>query len=49
MKNYFAPEVEVLDVMVEKGFAASDPQGGSGFDLGGGGNPGNIFGGDDEE
>lgn len=24
MKNYFAPEVEVLDVMVEQGFAASD-------------------------
>ena len=23
MKNYFAPEVEILDVMVEKGFAAS--------------------------
>lgn len=25
MKNYFAPEVEILDVMVEQGFAASDP------------------------
>ena len=24
MKNYFAPEVEILDVMVEQGFAASD-------------------------
>ena len=23
MKNYFAPEVEVLDVMVEKGFSIS--------------------------
>lgn len=23
MKNYFAPEVEVLDVMVEQGFAAT--------------------------
>lgn len=23
MKNYFAPEVEILDVMVEQGFAGS--------------------------
>ena len=29
MKNYFAPEVEILDVMVEQGFAASA---GSGHD-----------------
>ena len=30
MKNYFAPEVEILDVMVEKGFEASGS-----FDFGG--------------
>lgn len=28
MKNYFAPEVEVLDVMVEKGFTISAGGGG---------------------
>ena len=37
---YLAPEVEVLEVMVEKGFAASPGDvvpGGGGVDLGGGG------------
>ena len=37
MKNYFAPEVEVLDVMVEKGFSISTTPGGG------------IFGADEEE
>ena len=34
---YLAPEVEVLEVMVEKGFEASVVPGGGGADLGGGG------------
>ena len=40
---YLAPEVEILEVMVEKGFAASPGNvgdvvpGGGGVDLGGGG------------
>ena len=33
MKNYFAPEVEVLDVMVEQGFAASNSVPGVDDDL----------------
>ena len=32
--NYVAPELEVLEVMVECGFAGSDVEGGSNEDLG---------------
>lgn len=39
MKNYFAPEVEILDVMVEQGFAASN------VEIEGGG----LFGTDEDE
>ena len=35
MKFYVAPEVELVEVAVEAGFAASDPNYGSG--IGGGG------------
>ena len=35
MKNYVAPEVELVEVAVEAGFAASDQFGG----LGGNGDP----------
>ena len=39
--NYVAPELEVLEVMVEKGFAASpvEPGGAPDSDFGGGTSP----------
>ena len=33
--NYVAPEMEVLEVMVEAGFAVSDPNGGVDPGMGG--------------
>ena len=37
--NYVAPELEVLEVMVEQGFAGSEAGGSSDSDFGGGTSP----------
>ncbi len=41
-KFYVAPEVEVLEVKVERGFAGSPGDGGSGFDAGDGPGGGGV-------